>query len=235
MLKIIRRNSRQLLDSRRSNSIVSTELDPVPEPEKRSRLTFFDLPPEIRNVIYEDVAREARICIPLSSKKNNDKLPPQTPSMILVSKRTRQEYTPLLLECAEISIVVKEFDFRHLIRIISSLYRTELKAVRLNNQLTIHLRGERCSKDSLANLRRWLVNRSEGMDRLPWQYDIVWTKNTQIVPTSTQVHRINTYIQRRTILPHNLEAMSTLHHNVDETLHESALWMWGAPRRLAGT
>lgn len=263
MLKKIRRNSKQLLESRRSNSVHTIDPEPAPPTTKSGGLTFFDLPAEIRNAIYEDVARQAHIRIPLPSKKNSDKQPYQpTPSMILVSKRTRQEYTPLMLELATISIVVKDFDFHNLRRIISSLYRTELKAIRLNTHLTIHLRAEKCNKDSLSNLRRWLVNRSEGMDRLPWHYDIAWTKNTQIVPTSTQVHRINTYIQRRTILIHNLEAMSQLHQNLDETLRfelqpviaayelelhtiadhpvspwrdEGGLWMWGAPRRLPGT
>ena len=70
----------------------------------------------------------------------------------------------------------------------------------------------------MASLRRWLVNRTDGLDRLHWHYGLAWTKNNQIIPTSTQVHRINTYIQRRTLLNQNLEAMAQLHKNVEEAL-----------------
>lgn len=218
MWKKIRRNSKQLLEPRRGSSVGIP-----PEPGRQSttiserKLTFFDIPAELRNVIYEDVASSTSLHVLLHTKKPN-KLPPPTPSLFLVCKQTRQEYVPLLLEYATISLLVKGFDFRDVMRITSSLYSTELKALRNNKQLTIQLVAEKTSKDGVASLRRWLVDRSNGLDRLGWHYSIAWPKATQIFPTSTQVHRINTYIQRRSILNQNLEAMSQLHHNVDETL-----------------
>ena len=218
MFKNLRRNSKQLLDSRRK-SIATTTTDPSqPLIIARPRtFTFWDLPAEIRNVIYEHVAIDTKVVVTGAARKQN-KSPPPPPSLLVVSGRTRQEYLPILLECAPIAFTVKDFDFKGLMRIISSLYSTELKALRLNNHLTIRLQIEKANKDSMASLRRWLVNRAENLDRLGWSYNLAWTKNNQIIPTSTQVHKINTYIQRRTLLQQNLEAMAQLHKNVEEAL-----------------
>ena len=216
MFKKLRRNGKQIVEQRRSSVAAAPTNSEVKTLSERS-LTFFDLPAEIRNVIYEDVARNMRIFVPLSMKKSG-KMPLAIPSLLLVSRQTRHEYLPLLLEFAAIAIVVKDFDFKNLMRITSSLYRTELKALRNNARLTLQLLIERCSKESIAALRRWLVNRTEGLDRLHWHYSIAWPRHTQIVPTSTQVHRSNTFAWRRRLLNQNLEAMSQLHHNVEETL-----------------
>lgn len=183
-----------------------------------SKLTFFDLPAEIRNVIYEDVARSTRIFIPTPSKKTAKLGPPPIPSLLLVSRQTRREYLPLLLSIAPISTVVKDFDFSHLTRITSSLYSTELKALRLNPTFIIRLRIERCSRETIASLRRWLTLRATALDRIAFTYGVAWSKQTQIIPTSTQVHRINVYINRRALLSQNLEAMANLRGKVEEAV-----------------
>jgi hypothetical protein len=220
MFKSIRRNSKQLLESRRKSvPAIVTETNPPTITPRPRKLTFFDLPAEIRNVIYEHIAEETRILVPLpQSGKKPTKLPPPTPSLLLVSKQIRPEYLPLLLECASITFQVKDFDFRNLMRITSSLYSTELKALRHNSQLRIRLHLDKMRPDSLQALRRWLVNRSEHLDRLNFHYAITWPRHTQIIPTSTQVHKVNIYMQRRAVLSQNLEAMSHLHHNVEEAL-----------------
>ena len=56
-------------------------------------------------------------------------------------------------------------------------------------------------------LRKWLVNRSQGLDRLALTYEVKWTRYTQLIPTSTQVQKVNIFTQRRLILSQNLSAM----------------------------
>jgi hypothetical protein len=210
MLKNIRRNSKQFLESRRK-SIASLPSNPAPPPTSpRPRtLTFFDLPAELRNVIYEHIASETRILVPLPSKKQPKVLPP-TPSILLVCKQTRQEYLPLLLEHATIAFQVRDLDFHHLIRIMGSLYSSELRALRHNATLTIRLWVDRWDAKSVAALRRWLVNRSAHLDRLSFGYGVAWPKQTQLIPTSTQVHKVNIYMQRRLVLAQNLGVLGEL-------------------------
>jgi hypothetical protein len=211
MLKNIRRNSKQFLESRRK-SVASIPSRPDPDPSPTTlrprTLTFFDLPAELRNAIYEHVAKETRILVPLPSKKPPKVLPP-TPSLLLVSKQTRQEYLSLLLEHATIAFQVRDLDFHHVIRITGSLYSSELKSLRCNANLTIRLWLDKVDPDlkSMAALRRWLVNRSSALDRLNFEYAVWWPKHTQLIPTSTQVHKVNIYMQRRLVLRQNLGAM----------------------------
>ena len=230
MLKNIRRNSKQFLESRRKSvASIPSKPDPSPTISRSRTLTFFDLPAEIRNAIYEDVAEETRILVPLPSKKQ-PKLPPPTPSLLLVSKQTTQEYLPLLLEHATIAFQVRDLDFHHLTRILGSLYSRELKSLRCNSNLTIRLRLDKVdpSAKSLAALRRWLVNRASGLDRLNFGYAITWPKHTQLIPTSTQVHKVNIYMQRRLVLRQNLGAMgmSTSSYPCSHAFPTLMLWVF---------
>ena len=75
ILKSIRRNSKQLLESRRKPSIASTldqtqtveetltelSLEKTTSHTNADAVTFFHLPAELRNVIYEDVALETKL------------------------------------------------------------------------------------------------------------------------------------------------------------------------------
>lgn len=223
MLKSFRRNSKQVLEPRRK-SVATTASSSTENSNHKSsiaypgpRTNFFDLPAEIRNTIFEHVAAITEIHLPLQTRKsrqdNNN-----TPSLLLVSKQVCREYQSLLLGLASIRIIVRNFDFRDLTRVKGSLYSTELKALRTNNNLTIELVAEKPSKDSIALLRRWLVNRSEGLDRLGWRYTIAWPKAMQILPSYTEIRTINVYIQRRVVLNQTLRQMKLLHDMIDETL-----------------
>lgn len=228
MFQKLRRNSKHIFQSSGSGKRNGSVADPSTLPDLshlrlgEGKLTFFDLPPEIRNVIYEDVTSEMKLyvsCTSAKKKEKETKIPPQnTPALLLASKQVRVEYLPLLLERATISFAVRDFDFRNLMRVSSSLYSSELKALRHNPHLTVRLLATKPSKDSLANLRRWAQRRTDDMYTFPVSYALVWPKQTQLVPTSTSVHRINTYIQRRTVAMQNLEALAALIKDVPEAL-----------------
>lgn len=167
MLDKLRRKSRQ--DGAAARNPIATETSRPPirtRTGNEKRTTFFSLPAELRNVIYEEVAKEALIRIPSAKERGNKHLPP-VPSLLVVSKQTRNEYLPLLLESARIRVVVKDYDFRGVASVCRSLYSSELKALRKNNHLQIELLGDKCTKESLVALRRWLENRGRGLDRLP--------------------------------------------------------------------
>lgn len=224
----LRQNSKQIFQSSSSGKRRGSIVDDLSSPDLsylkvgKGRLTFFDLPPEIRNVIYEDVASGTRVFIPSTAAKKKEKEsktpPATTPSLLLVSKQVRIEYLPLLLECATISFAVRDFDFRNLMRVSSSLFSTELKALRKNPRITIRLLAQKPHRQTLAALRRWAQRRTEDMYTFPVHYSLVWPILTQLVPTSSSVHRINTYIARRAVLVQNVEALATLSKEVPEAL-----------------
>lgn len=228
MLHKIRRSSKQLLEPKR-NSVSASGGIPQPTSthrKKHGKLTFFDLPAEIRNVIYEDIARDTVITVPLTTNKNGKKATPvgmvlgigPIPSLLVVSRQTRGEYLPLLLELATVKVTIKEFDFRNLIRMLGSLYITNLKALRKNERLRLQLLAEKCNKDSIVSLRRWLDSRATSLDRLPWSYSICWKSKNQIPETCTEDKVMKIQIQRRSVLEQNLEAIAQLHKNVGENL-----------------
>ena len=153
----------------RRDSVVTAPSPIEPIPATRGKLTFFDLPAEIRNVIYEELVSDTTLSLPAYRKQ---KLPPQPNGLLLASKQCRREYVPLLLSTAPIIVEVRDFDFSNLIRIVGGLYSMELKAMRANPNLIIHLRTQNCARENMATLRRWLVNRADSLDRLPWRYEI---------------------------------------------------------------
>ena len=175
---------------------------------------------EIRNVVYEHIARDTRIFIKNKnpSKKNSKTPPPPPPPLLLVSTGTRREFRSVLLAISPISVLIKEYDFSNLSRIVASLYNSERLALRLNPSIDVLLQIKNCNRESIDRLRRWLTSRADGLDRIPFQYKVVWGKHMQIIPTSQQVHRINVYISRTSILNQNLEAMAQLYTNVADTL-----------------
>jgi hypothetical protein len=60
-------------------------------------------------------------------------------------------------------------------RVVGSLYSSELKALRKNPNLKIVLHLEKLhvtDREAMGRLRRWAVKRAEALDRLPWAYEL---------------------------------------------------------------
>ncbi|KAM0712907.1 hypothetical protein Q7P35_000358 [Cladosporium inversicolor] len=136
-----------------------------------SKTTFFDLPSELRISIYELVARDTRLSLFHASPKHV-----KTPALLLTSRQIRNEYRPVLLSLAPVRAHVGNYNFKPIMRVVGSLYSTELKALRKNNNLTIvlHLKNfDVTSEHCMTSLRRWAVKRAEHLDRLPWSYELV--------------------------------------------------------------
>jgi len=175
ILKKLRRSSKDSVANAHAGAREDTlaTQPSCPEAKHAGKLTFFDLAPELRNVIYELVATSTTLSLP--ARKKHEKLPPQVTGLLLASKQCRKEYLPLLYSTVPVVVDVKDFDFRKLMRVVSSLYSTELKALRENRRLIIRMHTHNCTRENLSNLRLWLVNRADSSDRLPWRYEIAVT------------------------------------------------------------
>jgi hypothetical protein len=171
MLKALRRRS-----GPRSESISSANDEDLLA--TRSAITFFDLPGEIRNQIYELSARNATLRIVDSSNLSKKSKTPRVdsnsfPGLLLASKRCRQEYLPILLSTAYIEASITNFDFKNVMRVIAGLYSTELRALRNNTNLVLSLLvPSGGSQNEFMNIRRWAASRAEALDRLPWSYQL---------------------------------------------------------------
>lgn len=187
-----------------------TSLCTVSVAEDRAKLTFFDLPAEIRNAIYDIIASQTVLTLPRVQKPaHNKKDPPPICGLLLASRQCRLEFLPLFLSTAKVVISIKDFDFRNLMRVVGSLYSTELKALRQNNSLVIHLWTNNCAREHLLILRRWLNQRADAMDRLPWQYEVPLLPTMTVMGQIRQLRELEYYKRKleelRTRLDENLQ------------------------------
>ncbi|KAI6787650.1 hypothetical protein KC332_g10357 [Hortaea werneckii] len=141
-----------------------------PSATDANKLTFFDLPPELRNAIYEILATNTILTLTGDKKRSKDR--PPIVGLLAASKQCRKEYLPVLFSTTPVVAEIKDFDFSNLMRVVLGLYSQELKALRENPHITIQLHTHNCTRENLNNLRRWLVVRGDSLDRLPWHYDV---------------------------------------------------------------
>lgn len=146
---------------------ISNRADSSPPVLKPIPTSFLDLPPELRNQIYELVANQVKSLTLISTSPK-----PTPPALFLVNHQIRSEYRPILLSRIPVQTHVHNFDFKPLMRSIGSFYSSELKALRANSHLVIHVQFEKFDpgKTHRDSLRRWAVKRSANLDRLPWSY-----------------------------------------------------------------
>ncbi|EMC92989.1 hypothetical protein BAUCODRAFT_269352 [Baudoinia panamericana UAMH 10762] len=174
MLRKFRRGSKDTYPypTPRNGSVATLPSTTEPAPLVEGKLTFFDLPAELRNEVYNVVASDTHLTLP-SSEQRSKKLFIRPTGLLLASRQCRKEYLPLLFSTATVILNIKDFDFQNLLRVTGSLYSTELKSLRTNNNLLIRLRTCNCTRENMQSLRRWLISRANGLDRLPWQYEVL--------------------------------------------------------------
>jgi hypothetical protein len=198
----------------------------------RKPITFYDLPAELRIKVYELVASETKLSLFSNSPK------PQPPSLLFVTRQIRAEYRPILLSLAPVQAHIYDYDFSPLIRLIGSLYSTELKALRTNNSLiiSVHLTDYEVTKrDNMTLLRRWAVKRSEHLDRLPWSYELAVDPPGGIFyPAARErLRRLGQSILAVEVLQSGLhESLAAELRPVWEALHARE-WEWDAAKTAA--
>ena len=207
MLRKLRRGSKDSIPSsvptERRDSVFATQ-PPSPVASTPGKLTFFDLPAEVRNEIYDHVACDGILYLP-SPEDRKKKLSVPLCGLLLASRQCRKEYLPLLYSTTPVLVDIKDFDFQNLVRVVGGLYSTELKAFRANKRLIIRLRTLNCTKANLDSLRRWLSNRANSLDRLPWQYEVFIADTTGRIGCFRQSREIAYYGERLARMQMKLE------------------------------
>lgn len=188
MFNKLRRKSKASLDSVTSVASQSSSSSTSAKRSIAKPVNFFDLPSELRIIIYELVAYEGTgLSLFYTSPKHIN-----APALLLVTRQTRTEYRPILLSHVPVRVHIKNYNFRPLMRVVGSLYSTELKALRTNASLTIvlHLKDFNVTdRDSITLLRRWAVKRAEHLDRLPWSYELAQSESSKL-PMASAVAQI---------------------------------------------
>ncbi|KAK0343669.1 ferrochelatase hem15 [Friedmanniomyces endolithicus] len=206
MLRKLRRGSKDSLPiyAERRDSDFATLLPSPPTAATPGKLTFFDLPAEIRNHVYDLVSSDTVLSLP-SPEDGKKKSSVPVCGLLLTSRQCRKEYLPLLYSTAPVVIDIKDFDFRAVIKIIGGLYSTELKAFRANNALVLRLRTLNCTKANLDGLRRWLTHRADSLDRLPFRYEVFVADPAGRIGCFRQSREIAYYGERLAMMQVKLE------------------------------
>lgn len=181
--KLRRRSKASVVPTASVRSICTAQKPPTTsnnhaDSSKAKSTSFYDLPSELRIQIYELVARDTRLSLFSASPKHI-----KTPALLLTSRQLKNEYRPVLLSLAAVRAHVDNYNFKPTMRVVGSLYSTELKALRKNNNLTIVLHLKKfdvTSEHCMTSLRRWAVKRAEHLDRLPWSYELVQSASSSL-------------------------------------------------------
>jgi hypothetical protein len=158
--------------------------DTTPPPTRPAGISFFDLPAELRNEIYECVISDATLSLPpnlfagarkpkLRLKKKKSSASAPINGLLLASRQCRKEYLSILLTTISVVVEIKDFDFDNLMRVSATLNPEDLESLQSNRNLVLHLHTRNCTQKSLTQLRAWLDFRAQqpSSQRLPWRYE----------------------------------------------------------------
>lgn len=189
MLRKLRRNSKEPIEAASPRTDGDAPQDAIEGPQLSGRLTFFDLPAELRNEVYEYVTLDATLTLPSTlftgsiSQKAKLALRRRKPvsaaninGLLLASKQCRQEYLSILLSTINVVVEIKDFDFENLMRVSSSLDESDIRSLQSNRNLCLHLDTRNCTQKDLGAIRKWLAFRTE-RDQLPWRYEFPLSKH----------------------------------------------------------
>jgi hypothetical protein len=140
---------------------------PKPAPIFTPRVTFFDLPAELRIEIYR-LALENVIIHILPVASPNDKLPH---ALTRTSRQVRNEVLPLMHSICPIRSSVTEFNFDGLLLWMSRVPPHEEANLKKNPDMRIFFTTNNQPQRSMDSLRKWLHMRADKYRPQPqWQY-----------------------------------------------------------------
>ncbi|KAK5691648.1 ferrochelatase hem15 [Elasticomyces elasticus] len=181
--------------------------------------SLLGLPAELRNSIYDSLARDTTLTWTLTKRRS--KRPHPICGLLLASKQMSGEYRPLLLASAKISIPVLEFEFGTIIKALEGLSQDDLRALAANKRfyLTLHM-AHALKHTELEGLAAWLGYRAEAeqtdgtkasgdvpMSALRFRYD------AKIEPSRSMVSRHNMRVALLTALIRKIATLGG-HSNV---------------------
>ncbi|TKA72288.1 hypothetical protein B0A55_06190 [Friedmanniomyces simplex] len=177
--------------------------------------SFLGLPPELRNAIYECLARETTLNLALTKRRS--KRPHPISGLLLVNKQIHGEFRPLLLASARISIPVADFDFGTVIRALEAIPEDDRRALAANHRFYLTLFMAHAPKQSdLEGLAAWLGYRAEAeqpkdataptSEQVPL-HALRFRYNAKIDPARSMVSRRNMRVALLTALIRKIAAL----------------------------
>ncbi|KAK5124625.1 hypothetical protein LTR85_001338 [Meristemomyces frigidus] len=139
-------------------------------PPDRSTFRFLDLPPELRNIIYELALTNCKI------RLANGR-PTKAPGICHVNRQINEEVFPLSCRYSTIVFRVRDMDFRQVIRCMQAFKGACRKALLANPRLTILMDGYSARRSAHDGLLEWLRFRNKHLrSRKPvvhWTYEVI--------------------------------------------------------------
>ena len=171
ILRNARRASQQWVAKRRDSAFATRSDDN----RSKSRSSFLDLPPEIRNRIYESLAEATTLIIPPQAPSKA----PRPPGLLLACRQTHRELNGIWLSSVQIAAQVCGYDFRALMRILERLSVDQLNELRANPRpprIDVFL-AHVPNKEQWRSLIDWLEYRDtqRRSDTLIFQYEARFT------------------------------------------------------------
>lgn len=130
-------------------SYIKNNNDPDP-----GRISFLDLPPEIRNMIYTLAAQPINCVAVVRGGKRN-----RVPALLLASQQIRTELLTLMLHTTPLKSQIFNFNFNNFASFLRSLPAPELAAIKTNPFFEIQLHttvAEPYKRMEMDSLFRWL-------------------------------------------------------------------------------
>lgn len=140
----------------------------LPASIPRRQTCFYDLPAELRNMVYRIVLKGVHIHI----LPQHSGTTPQPHSLIATSHQVRLEVLPIIHSTCEIRASITDFNFEPLLTWLSRVPPEQESTLSKNNRLKIRLcTSLKPDNPSGASLRRWLQIRADTCRPQPeWQY-----------------------------------------------------------------
>lgn len=137
------------------------------------------MPPEIRNLIYEEVARDSIVFVwdGTDSIEPNEHIDGvlqrnELPPFLLACKQTRQEYLPIMCAFAEIVVPVSDWNLSRVTKFEDRQSTLLYKALQENTNLTIALEASSRSTEGCKDrVLDWLRHCGEPW-ALQWDYQV---------------------------------------------------------------
>jgi len=172
---------------------------------------FLELPPEIRNAIYEYAVAGTRLVYD-PTRLDRRALGPI--GLIVVSRQVRKEAYPMLLATASLVFKVEDFNFPNIASALQMLSTAERKAIHSNEDITVRLLLQhRCRPTHVDKLELWLQRRTLGLTFPSVHYAVAWEDYPY---SDIGIAKL----QRRRQVASHLEMLSRLYYNLDEALRD---------------
>ena len=151
----------------------------------QNKISFLDLPPELRNAIYADAAQDTSVRL---SRKSTHRTLTTGSALARVNKQVRDEFLSVAMVTASIETTARDFDFRHIVTFLNRLDDAELKtlsSITIPSERRVIIGLVLTEADTILYLGRWLNRAAHPTKKgtnLNYEYKIVSGRVVDPVP-----------------------------------------------------